>query len=155
MTRPASITIAMVLVWIGAILIILNAIGVVTLAFGFRDPAIQQAVEDTLVNNGLDKNAENYFNFALWTAAAIMLISGVVRIILAIYLGRGYNWARVVITIFVVIGFIASLSTIFSGGWNILAGLLGCLVEVIILGLLWNARASVWFRDSRMARHAY
>ncbi len=144
----------MILVWIGAILIILNAIAVVPLALGFRDPAIQKDIEDALVANGLDASAENYFNFALWTAAAILLISGIVRIFLAIFLGRGYNWARIVITIFVVIGFIANLSSIFNGGWNILAGLLGCLVEVIILGLLWNARASVWFRDSRMARHA-
>ncbi|MFM9135043.1 MAG: hypothetical protein ACKOT0_06370 [bacterium] len=154
MTRPVSVTIAMILVWIGAILMLLNVIGVIALAFGFRDPEIQKEIESALVANGLSENAENYFTFALWTAAAIMLISGIVRIVLAIYLGRGYNWARIVITIFVVIGFIASLSTIFSGGWNILAGLIGCLIEVIILGLLWNARASVWFRDSRMVRHA-
>lgn len=154
MTRPASVTIAIVLVWIGAVLIILNALAVIPLALGFRDPEIQKEIESALVANGLDATAENYFTFALWTAAAVLLLSGIIRIVLAIFLGRGYNWARVVITIFVAIGFIANLSSIFSGGWNILMGLIGCLVEVIVLGLLWNARASVWFRDSRMVRNA-
>lgn len=152
MNRPGSVTLAIVLIWIGAIAMLISALTLIAGTFGFRDPTVQKAVEDALVTQGLSAQTENYFYAALWTAAIIMIVSGIVRIILAIFLGRGHNWARVVITVFVAIGMLSSLSMMFAGGWNILIGLGALAIEIVVLWLMWNARASLWFAQARVAR---
>ena len=84
--------------------------------------------------------------------AILFLAIAVVEIVVAIFLGRGANWARVVITVFVGLGFVSSLIDIIQGGWGIITGGIGIVLKIVVLWLLWNARSSEWIREKSLQR---
>ena len=82
----------------------------------------------------------------------LFLAIAVVEIVVAIFLGRGANWARVVIRVFVGLGFVSSLVDIIQGGWEIITSGIGIVLKIVVLWLLWNARSSEWIREKSLQR---
>ena len=72
-----------------------------------------------------------------------MIGIAVIRVIVAMSLGKGHNWARILITVFVVLGLLSSIGALFGGQW---VALVSIAFEVVILWLLWNASSSAYIK---------
>ena len=126
--RPGSITAVMVVTWIVAILTVLGGV----LFLVISDSALAEA--------GISESTAT-------TYGIMELVLGVVIALIAIGLGSGNNLARILVSIAMVlrlgISIWAGIVLWGDGGfWSVvIAGLLALLV----LALLWNARANEFF----------
>ena len=139
-SRPGTITLIVVLMWINAII---EIIGGVLLMLG--------ATSSSFVT-GFDEGAgvEDVTGGVLLTAGIIGVIFGIITILLAIGLKNGSNGARIFVTILIVLQILVDVAelTIWQNR-SIWTGLLGILIWLIILGMLWSSRASAFFTQPK------
>jgi len=130
-SRPGSVTTVVVLTWIVAIFSI--AAGVLLLV------ASDQVLDEAGISSG---NATVY----AWTEIVI----GVVVALVAIGLGNGNNFSRLLVTLLMAVRaalsvWVAIVLWGHAGFWSaVVAGL----IAVLILILLWNDRANEFFRTN-------
>lgn len=116
MSRPLTLTIAVLLQWIAAVVAIIGAVGVI-----FSE-----------------------FSLVGLIGSLILIGIAVVRVIVAFSLGRGHNWARILITIFAILSAFSAVTEIFSG--QVLGGIVGLAIEVVVLWLMWNSSSSTYIK---------
>lgn len=147
-----TLTIAVVLVWITAVFDALAALGFLGVAAAASIPEGEAAIAKSLADGGISDIPAGMIGTTFLVLAILFLAIAVVEIVVAIFLGRGANWARVVITVFVGLGFVSSLVDIIQGGWGIFTGGLGIVLKIFVLWLVWNARSSEWIREKSLQR---
>lgn len=152
MKRPVTVTIAVVLVWITAVFDALAALGFLGVAAAASIPEGEAAIAKSLAEGGISDIPAGMIGTTFLVLAILFLAIAVVEIVVAIFLGRGANWARVVITVFVGLGFVSSLIDIIQGGWGIFTGGIGIVLKIFVLWLVWNARSSEWIREKSLQR---
>jgi hypothetical protein len=129
--RPGTVTFVMVLTWIAAIVSIVGGIALLL--------ASDQAINDA----GIAASTAT-------TQGWVEIVWGVIAALVAIGLGNGNNFSRLLVTILMVIRLGLSVLAAFALHglavfWAIaLAGVLA----LIGLSLLWNARANQFFRTN-------
>jgi hypothetical protein len=126
--RPGSVTVVMVLTWVAAILSILG--GVLFLLAG--DEALEQA--------GVAASTAT-------TYAWVEIGWGVVAALVAIGLGNGNNFSRLLVTVLMVLRIAAAVwaAIALSGTTGFWAIALAAGFAVLVLALLWNNRANMFF----------
>jgi hypothetical protein len=87
--RPTTVTAAVYLLYLGAAIALLSAVMSLALMSDFRT-AMREAYEGTAV-----EGQEGAAMVGVIGAAAVSLIIGAVLIMLAVFNGRGKNWARI------------------------------------------------------------
>ncbi len=112
MSRPFTLTLAVLLVWIYVVLSIIEAFGVLVSDFSVVGLILSLIV----------------------TAVAVLAA------IIALSLARGHNWARIVISVFAVIAVINEVTQIFSG--EVLLGILRLAIQVVVLWFMWNSSSA-------------
>lgn len=145
MKRPGSVTIAVVLTWISAILVLLAGIGIFVSSFAVHDQQVREDLERALGNAGMDPNLSATLPWALMAGGMVIIAIAVLEIFVAVYLAKGRSWARTLVTVFVVLSMLGHLPQLFAGGSQLISALFGLAIEAVILFLLWNARASAFF----------
>ncbi len=129
--RPGSVTTVMVLTWIVAVFSILA--GVLLLV----------ASDQVLSDAGLSSANANVYAWA-------EIVIGVITALVAVGLGNGNNFSRLLVTL--LMGLRAALSLwvaiVLWGHAGFWSAVLAGLIAVIVLALLWNARASEFFRTN-------
>ncbi len=136
--RPASVETAVKLIWANIALSLLGAV-------------VTFAMLDTLVDQQLDGAASGVDADALRSgfivgAAVGLAISVALFAMLAHFIGKGANWARLTYTVLSVLGFLLSLVGL--GNQPVLFLLLSALslaLTVWALLLLWKQESSAWF----------
>lgn len=133
-SRPASVTIVVILTWISALL-----------AIGF---GLWAVIDPGALANDLTSLAQ------VRTEGFVSIIVGLVTAMVASGLGRGNQFARFLVSALMVLriigGAIAAFLTFGSiAMWGSLASVL---IAVIILWLLWNARAGAFFSGQRLVK---
>ncbi|GAA4675294.1 hypothetical protein GCM10023215_03940 [Pseudonocardia yuanmonensis] len=126
--RPGSVTLVVVLTWISAVLAVLG--GLLLIVAGSVTAGAAGLTPGVLVGIGV-------------AYVILGLITGAV----ASRLGRGGNGARLLVSVLVVLqiaGGIAAISTVGTGS-TLTQALVSILVGIVILLLLWNARANAFF----------
>lgn len=128
--RPGSVTVVVVLTWISAILQIIVGILLLVVA-----AAVAPDIE---INVGRG---------VLLTISVLVLLVGLITAAVASRLGRGGNGARMLVTILQVLQVAGAITTLIVYGTSGAgSGAIGNIViGVIILALLWNARANSFF----------
>lgn len=111
-----TLTIAVLLQWIAAVLAIIGAVGVIVSEF---------SVVGLIVS-------------------LILIAIAVIRAIIALSLARGHNWARILISVFAIVSAFGAVSQIFSG--SVLGGIVGLVIEIIVLWLMWNSSSSTYIK---------
>lgn len=76
--------------------------------------------------------------------AIVSLVAAIVHIVLAIFIERHRNWARIVLVILVGIGTLTDISWIIQGRW--FAGIMLTIYDIAILVLALSPAASAWCR---------
>ena len=111
-----TLTIAVLLQWIAAIVAIIGAVGVIVSEF---------SVVGLIVS-------------------LILIAIAVIRAIIALSLARGHNWARILISVFAIVSAFGAVSQIFSGA--VLGGIVGLVIEILVLWLMWNSSSSTYIK---------
>jgi lipid-A-disaccharide synthase-like uncharacterized protein len=155
MKRPASLTIAVVLQYISAILGLIAGGAMFLSGLAAIDPEARRAFEDVMAQQGITGVTGADIGIGLAMIGVLIVAISVVRLIIAISLGRGRNWARVVITVFALLSMLMSVGQLFGGdAINILGGAVGIAIEVVILWLMWNGASSAYIRERTAVRKA-
>ena len=144
MKRPVSLTIAVGLQWVAAVIALLSGLDLIAAAFEMRSETVTTQLEGALLNQGIADVPGPALVTAVFVAGVLLLAIAIIRVMVAIYLAQGRSWARIVVAVFVVLNLAGSLAYLFQGFW--VRALLGVVVELVVLWLLFNARASAFIR---------
>jgi hypothetical protein len=116
--------------WIASVVISVIAV-LVALASG----------QYTVLNVGGD--AEIARAVAPWAVAGGVVIGGGLRVLFAVFLLRGKNWARIVLLIIAIITFLAGLGTVLSGD---VFAILALIVTIVAAVLMYVSASNAYFR---------
>mgnify|MGYP003585089504 CR=1 FL=1 len=127
-SRPASVSFVVFLTWLVAIVTLID--GAILLF----------ASDATLVAAGV--NPDNA-NLTAW----VSIVLGLVIVLFASALSKGSGFARLLISLLMVFRFVlgAFAVVVLWGSSFFWGALVLTLVAVLVLYLLWNAKASAWF----------
>lgn len=139
---PASVTMAVNLIWASIALSLLSAI----ITFVMLDTLVDQAVEDAgLSTSGVDADAVRAGAIG---GAIFGLVIGVgIMVLLAIFIKKGANWARIVFTVLAAIGIIFGIPGLFGSNPAILVvlSLISLGLSIATLFFLWKKESGPWF----------
>ncbi len=144
MERPLSLTIAVALQWVAAVVAIVAAFDLIAAALSMSSDGMAVQIEAALVNQGVLDISGELVVVGVFMAGVLILVLAFVRVMVAIYLARGRNWARVVIAVLVGISIVSGFAYLFQG--FVLRSALTVVVDVIVLWLLFNASSSEYIR---------
>jgi hypothetical protein len=145
MKRPVSLTIAVVLQWIAAVIATLVGLELITAAIELSDRDTKSAVGQAIVTTGVNDVSSSLVVEGLFIAGAVVLALALVRVIVAVYLARGRSWARAVITIMVALNLLTGVAYLFQE--EFLRGLGIIVLEAVVLWLLFNTRSSAFLSE--------
>lgn len=150
MSRPITLTIAVVLQWIGAVITIIAAVGIILGAFATLDSGLRADIDKALADSGVSGVSAGAITGGLFVGGLIVAAVAVLRVIIAFSLARGHNWARILISVFAVLNLLAAIGYLFGGLW--LNAIIGIVVEGLTLFLLWNAASSAYIKEKTAER---
>ena len=136
-------TIAVVLQWIAAIFMLIAGVGLILGGLATLDESFRQAITDTLDQEGITGVTAGAISGGVLIAGFVVLGIAVIRAIVAVSLARGHNWARILITVFVVLGLLSAIGALFGGSW---IAIVSIVIEVLILWLMWNGSSSAYIK---------
>ena len=145
MRRPMTLTIAVVLQWIAALLALLLGLQLVTAAFELSGADTESAVEKVLVAQGITDVPQARVVLAVFMAGIIIMAIAFLRVVLALYLARGRGWARVIITVLVGLNILGGVAYLFQAAFWQGAAIIG--LELIVLWLLYNPASSAFIAE--------
>ena len=126
--RPASVDIAVKLIWATIALSLVSAV----VTFVMLDSIIDQQLEAAGVSETISSDSVRSITVAT---------------LLAIFIGKGANWARIVYTVLAALGVLGSL---FGFGSEPIAlgvlSLLSLLLTVVAVVMLFRAESNAWFK---------
>lgn len=143
MNRPVSLTIAVVLQWIAAVFTIIAGVGLLLSGFATLNSTVRDEITSVLNQEGITGVSSGAISAGVFIAGLIVIGIAVIRVIVAVSLGKGHNWARILITVFVVLNLLGAIGALFGGQWVVLISIA---IEVVILWLLWNASSSAYIK---------
>ncbi|QZY28260.1 hypothetical protein [Nocardioides coralli] len=147
--RPQPVDLAVKLIWI---MIGLSVVGALV-TFVSLDSIVDQALEDAGVSESLDAGAVR--TGAVMGAVVGLVISVGLYALLAVFIGKGANWARIVYTVLAGLGIALSLLGFLTGGVGgqpillTLISLVSLGLTIWVLALLWSSESSGWFKQPR------
>lgn len=145
MKRPVSLTVAVILQWVAAVVAIISGFDLVVAALSMSGAGIPEQIEAALVNQGILDISGGFVVVGVFVAGILILTLAFVRVMVAIYLARGRSWARVVIAVLVGVSLVSGAAYLFQG--FILRASLTVVVDLVILWLLFNASSSEYIRQ--------
>lgn len=153
MKRPVSLTVAVVLQWIAAIFLLITGIPILIAGFFRNNTELRNQLDQAIADSGQEVDFPvDYIFYGMIVAGVVLIVAAVVRIVLAVFLAKGHNWARIVITVFIAFGIISAVTGLFSG--QFLPALVSLVVEIAILWLMWNRDSSAYIEAAGNERAA-
>jgi len=146
MKRPVTVTIAVVLQWVAAGIATFVGLELITAAIELSDADSESAVGQAIVASGITDVSASLVVRGLLLAGTVVLGLALLRIVLAVYLARGRVWARLVITILVVLNALTGVAYLFQGAFWQGFGII--VLELVVLWLIYNPQASTFISDS-------
>ena len=142
MKRPLTLTLAVVLQWVAAVVAVIGALDLIGAAFEMRQEGVALQLEGALVMQGIVDVSGRTLVTGVFLAGVLLLAIAFVRVMVAVYLARGRSWARIVVALIVLLQIAGGLAALVDGDW--LRALVVIAIEVLVLWLLFNARSSAF-----------
>jgi len=143
-TKPSSVFSLLLLVYIGAAFTFLISLEQFIAAAIIGDKTDQAAIKADMVDAGVAAGYAQQAHTMVLTLAIVSLIAAVVHIVLAIYIARGANWARILLIILVAIGTLTDISWVIQGRW--FAGIMLTIYDIAILVLAFAPATAAFCR---------
>jgi hypothetical protein len=150
MKRPWPLTTAVVLQWVAAVAAVISAFDLMAAAYEMHRDDVATQIEGALVNQGIVDIPGSTVVNGVFVAGVLLLAIAFVRVMVAVYLGRGRDWARLVVAVFACINLVGGLGFLLQGEW--VRAVVVVVIEAAILWLLFNARSSEYIREQSAAR---
>jgi len=151
MNRPASLTIAVVLQWIAAIAGLWAGSILMVGSLAIFDESARDEIAKALSEAGVTGIDPGMVGMAFLVFSLLIVVVSIVRLIIAIALGKGRSWARIVLTVLSALSLAGAIGQVFGG--ELLTGPISAVIEIVILWLLWNSASSAYIK-ARTAEHA-
>lgn len=145
MKRPVTLTLAVMLQWVAAVVAVLAGFDLIAAAYEMRRAGVATQLEAALVNQGIIDIPGAAIVTAVFVAGVLLLAIALVRVMVAVYLARGRRWARIVVTVFVLISLAGGLAYLFEGYW--VQALTVVVIEALVLWLMFNPASSAFIAD--------
>jgi hypothetical protein len=142
MKRPLTLTIAVVLQWVAAVIAVIAGFDLIAAAIEMSQAGIATQIEAALVNQGIIDISGQFVVVGVLVAGVLLIAIAFVRVMVAVYLARGRHWARIVVAILVVISLAGGVGYLFQG--YLVQAALGIGVDLVVLWLLFNSRSSAF-----------
>ena len=139
--RPSSVDLAVKLIWATIVLSLLSAVFTFVLIDSIIDQQLDAAGATETISSDTIRTA------AIAGAVFGLVISVGISALLAIFIGKGANWARIVFTVLAVLAVLGSL--IGFGAQPVvltLINVLSLLLTVAAVVLLFRPDANAWFK---------
>ena len=149
MARPVTLTIAVALQWVAAVVAVISGLDLIVAAFAMSTEGVADQVEASLVNQGIVDVSGHFVVVGVFVAGALLLAMAFVRVMVGIYLFRGRSWAGIVITVLVLISMVGGMAYLFQG--YLLRAALTVVVDLVVLWLMFNASSSAFIRERSAA----
>jgi hypothetical protein len=150
MTRPVSLTIGVILQWVAAAVAVISGLDLIAAAFSMSRSGISESLESTLREEGVTDIAGSLLVLGVFLAGVSIVLLALLRILIAAYVWQGRSWARIVLTVLIGINIVGGLAYLFEG--YVMRMLLTVPVDILVLWLIFNARASAFIADRSAAR---
>ena len=139
--RPPSVDLAVKLIWASIALSLLSAV----VTFVMLDSIIDQQLDAAGVGESLDSDAIR--TGAIVGAVVGLIISVGITALLAIFIGKGANWARIVYTVLAAIGVLFGVIGLASQPPLLLIlSLLSLVLTIAVVVLLFRSDSNAWFK---------
>ena len=148
MKRPVTLTIAVVLQWVAAVIAVIAGFDLIAAAIEMSQAGIATQIEAALVNQGIIDISGQFVVVGVLVAGVLLIAIAFVRVMVAVYLARGRSWARIVVAILVLISLAGGVGYLFQG--YLVQAALAIGVDLLVLWLLFNSSSSA-FIASRSA----
>ncbi len=148
MSRPISLTIAVVLQWVAAVIAVISGFDLMAAAFELSSEGVMSSLETALADEGVNDIAGSLIVIGVFLAGLLVTAIAVLRIMAAYYLGKGRSWARIVVTVLVALNMIGGLGYLLEG--YLLRAALTIPLELLVLWLMFNARSSAYIKQSEL-----
>jgi len=155
MTRPVSLTIGVILQWVAAAVAVISGLDLIAAAFSMSRSGISESLESTLREEGVTDIAGSLLVLGVFLAGVSIVLLALLRILIAAYVWQGRSWARIVLTVLIGINIVGGLAYLFEG--YVMRMLLTVPVDILVLWLIFNERASAFIADrsaTRAVEHA-
>lgn len=143
-TKPSSVFSLLLLVYIGAAFTFIIAAEQFIAAAIIGDKTDQASIKGELVDAGVAAGYAEQAQSMVLTLAIISFIAAVVHIVLAIYIARQKNWARIVLIVLVAFGTFTDITWVIQGRW--FAGLMLTIYDIAILVLAFAPATAAFCR---------
>lgn len=147
MKRPLSLSIVVLLQWIAALVGIFVGILIMLSAFAVNTADVRSAIDAALAQEGVTGVSSRVLVLGIVASGLIAVGVSVVRAVIARSLGRGRNWARLLLTVLGVLNLLSGVLALFGDRWQ--TGATTVVIEVAILWLMWNSASSAFFRAAK------
>jgi hypothetical protein len=142
MKRPVTLTIAVALQWLAAVIAVIAGFDLIAAALEMSQAGVATQIEASLVNQGIVDVTGEFVVVGVFVAGVLLIAIAFVRVMVAVYLARGRNWARIVVAVLVLISLAGSVGYLFQG--YVVQAALSIGVDLVVLWLLFNARSSAF-----------
>ncbi|MFM1916874.1 MAG: hypothetical protein RJB01_389 [Actinomycetota bacterium] len=132
-TKPSSVFSLLLLVYIGAGFTLLIAIEQFIAAGILGRETDAQAIQSALINAGVAPGYAEQAQGMVQTLAIVSLVAAIAHVVLAVFIARRANWARIVLIILVAIGTFTDITWVIQGRW--FSGLMLTIYDIAILVL--------------------
>lgn len=152
MKRPVTLTIAVAMQWVAAVIAVIAAFDLIAAAFEMSQAGVATQVEAALVNQGIVDITGEFVVVGVFVAGVLLMAIAFVRVMVAVYLARGHNWARIVVAVLVLISLAGGVGYLFQG--YVVQAALAVGVDLVVLWLLFNRRSSAYITARSAERSA-
>lgn len=150
MSRPVSITIAVIVQWAGAVVALIGGLDLIGAAVEMSRGGVSEQLEATLAAQGLEEISGSLLVVGVGLAGVLVCALALARVLVAGYLWQGRNWARLVIAVLVAINMVGAFAYLIEGYWLRFAA--AAVIDVLMLWLMFNAQSSEFVAARRAAR---
>lgn len=145
MKRPVTLTIAVVLQWLAAVIAVIAGFDLIAAALEMSQAGVATQVEAALVNQGILDVRGEFVVVGVFVAGVLLMAIAFARVMVAVYLARGRNWARIVVAVLVLISLAGGVGYLFQG--YVVQATLAVGVDLVVLWLLFNSRSSAFIKE--------
>ncbi|MDP1878561.1 MAG: hypothetical protein Q8M17_13515 [Actinomycetota bacterium] len=152
MSRPVSITLAVILQWIGAVYVLILGFDLLAAGVGMTRTGIAAELEATLVEQGITDLSGSIVVVSMILAGALMCAIALVRMVVSAYLWQGREWSRMLLTVLIALNVIGALAYLVQGEWLRAVG--AFVIDALMLYLMFNTQSSDFIAQAGRARRA-
>ena len=149
--RPGAVTVVVVLLWISFAAWLIVAVAAFLTGTGLTAAGDIQQIEAELAKLGLPTSWAPAVGPTFLVIGGVLVIFAIISALFAVFIGKGSNVARILLTIIIGIRIVGGLSSLFATDLTIglvLSSVISIGIDVVILFLLYNAESNRFFTNS-------